>query len=170
MGLGRAGKTAGAPLVFAGYGITSTGKTKYDDYAGLDVEGKVVVLLRGAPLGANNLVAPELWQFAPFVRKLENAAKHKAAAVLIVNDAETARDGDNLIDFNYTALEGGPGKLPAFHLKRSVLEAMLPGGDELRDIERRIDRDVKPHGFELTGWSAGLEVQMRRDVVTLKNV
>jgi hypothetical protein len=171
MGLGRAGTIPDAPLVFAGYGITSTGKTKYDDYGGLDVEGKVVVLLRGAPLGANNPVAPELWQFAPFVRKLENAAKHKAAAVLIVNDAETARDGDHLLDFNYTALDSTPGKLPAFHLKRAVLEAMLPGGgDELHDIERAIDRDLKPHGFELTGWSAGLEVRMRRDVVTLKNV
>jgi hypothetical protein len=171
MGVGRAGKASGAPLVFAGYGITSTGKTKYNDYDGLDVEGKVVVLLRGAPLGANNQVAPELWQFAPFVRKLENAAKHKAAAALIVNDADTARDGDHLIDFNYTALDGTPGKLPAFHLKRAVLEAMLPGGaDGLRDLERRIDRDLKPHSFALTGWSAGLEVQMRRDVVTLKNV
>jgi hypothetical protein len=171
MGLAASGKASAAPLVFAGYGITATGKTKYDDYAGLDVEGKVVVLLRGAPLGANNTVAPELWQFAPFVRKLDNAAKHKAAAVLIVNDAETARDGDHLLDFNYTALEGTPGKVPAFHVKRSVLEAMLSGGaDGLRDLERAIDRDLKPHSFALTGWGAGLEVKARRDVVTLKNV
>ncbi len=171
MGLGRAGKAAAVPLVFAGYGITSTGKREYDDYAGLDVEGKVVVLLRGAPLGANNTVAPELWQFAPFVRKLENAAKHKVAAVLIVNDAETARDGDHLVDFNYTALEGAPGKLPAFHLKRSVLEAMLPGGaDGLRETERAIDREVKPHSRELAGWGADLQVRMHRGEVTLKNV
>src|SRR5262245_4418191 len=33
-----------APLVFAGYGITSD-NPKYDDYAGLDVKGKVVIVL-----------------------------------------------------------------------------------------------------------------------------
>ncbi|HMF17596.1 MAG TPA: hypothetical protein VKE98_10340, partial [Gemmataceae bacterium] len=37
-----------APIVFAGYGITSTDPA-YDDYAGLDVEGKVVLLLTGTP-------------------------------------------------------------------------------------------------------------------------
>jgi hypothetical protein len=48
---------------------------------------------------------------------------------------------------------------------------MLPGGaDGLRDIEHGIDRDLKPHSFDLTGWSAGLEVRMHRGVVTLKNV
>ena len=80
----QTGKLTG-PVVFAGYGITATGKTKYDDYAGLDVEGKVVVLLRGAPLGANNQVAPELWQFAPFVRKLENGANcHSSGATWLL--------------------------------------------------------------------------------------
>jgi hypothetical protein len=36
---------AAAPVVFAGYGATA-GEFGYDDYAGLDVQGKVVVLLR----------------------------------------------------------------------------------------------------------------------------
>ena len=37
-----------APLVFAGYGVTAP-ELGYDDYAGLDVKGKIVVVLRGAP-------------------------------------------------------------------------------------------------------------------------
>jgi Zn-dependent M28 family amino/carboxypeptidase len=37
-----------APLVFAGYGLTVPEKG-YDDLAGLDVKGKVVVILSGAP-------------------------------------------------------------------------------------------------------------------------
>jgi hypothetical protein len=45
--LGGTGKVE-APVVFAGYGITSDGP-KYDDYAGLDVPGKVVVILTGTP-------------------------------------------------------------------------------------------------------------------------
>lgn len=37
-----------APAVFAGYGITAP-RYGLDDYAGLDVQGKIVVLLKGAP-------------------------------------------------------------------------------------------------------------------------
>jgi len=41
-----------APLVFAGYGITAP-EFKHDDYAGLDVKGKLVVLLSGEPVSKN---------------------------------------------------------------------------------------------------------------------
>ncbi len=44
MGLGGSGGDRG-PAVFAGYGITST-KANYDDYEGIDVADKIVVLLR----------------------------------------------------------------------------------------------------------------------------
>src|SRR5204862_6879311 len=37
-----------APVVFAGYGITAP-KLDYDDYAGLDVKGKAVIVLRHEP-------------------------------------------------------------------------------------------------------------------------
>jgi hypothetical protein len=37
-----------APLVFAGFGVTAP-EQGYDDYAGLDVRGKIVVVLSGAP-------------------------------------------------------------------------------------------------------------------------
>jgi Peptidase family M28/PA domain len=37
-----------APLVFVGYGVR-TPDGRYDDYAGVDVKGKIVALLRGAP-------------------------------------------------------------------------------------------------------------------------
>ena len=37
-----------APLVFAGYGLRIP-ETKYDDFAGLDVQGKVIVYIAGSP-------------------------------------------------------------------------------------------------------------------------
>src|SRR5207249_11774885 len=43
IGLSNSGKVTGTPLVFAGYGA-STGEFGYDDYAGLDVEGKAVIV------------------------------------------------------------------------------------------------------------------------------
>ncbi len=44
----RAVTTVTAPVVFAGYGVVAP-QLGWDDYAGLDVSGKIVVLLRGAP-------------------------------------------------------------------------------------------------------------------------
>lgn len=41
-----------APLVFAGYGLKGE---DWDDYAGIDVKGKVVVVFRGAPEGKPNI-------------------------------------------------------------------------------------------------------------------
>lgn len=45
---GRAALTLAAPLVFVGYGLVAPERGR-DDYKGLDVKGKIVVVLDGAP-------------------------------------------------------------------------------------------------------------------------
>ena len=80
-----------APLVFAGYGISAP-ELKYDDYAGLDVKGKVVVLTR-QPLrqfGDN-----ERQYFSDLRTVLETAARHGAVGVLLA----AARPDAHLLDF-----------------------------------------------------------------------
>ncbi len=108
---------------------------------------------------------------APFANKIANAEKHDAAAVLIVNDADTARDGDDLLDFNYTAFGRSAGKIPVCHVRRRVLETMLPGGaDALTVLEKDINRELKPHSRELAGWTVSVEVRMHRGKIDVKNV
>jgi hypothetical protein len=171
MGLAAAGKDAAAPLVFAGYGITSEA-TGYDDYAGLEVADKVVVLVRGSPHTGDRDKDRTLQNGAPFTSKLRNAEKHHAAAVLFVNDRDTAGTGDGLLDFNFTALDRpAQTKLPAFHVRRSVAQTLLASrGEDLEEIERGIDREGRPHSLDLPGWKADLEVKMHRDKITLRNV
>jgi len=48
-----------ADLVFAGYGLDMPGRG-YDDYAGLDVRGKVVIVFSGTPAGTPSDVAAHL--------------------------------------------------------------------------------------------------------------
>ncbi len=169
MGLGGRGADK-APAVFAGYGITSD-KAKYDDYAGLDAAHKIVILLRGAPSSSDKDNARELMNGASFARKIATAEKHHAAAVLIVNDADTVRAGDDLLDFNYTAFGRSAGKIPVCHLQRAVLEMMLPGGtDTLTAIEKDIQRDLKPQSRDLPGWTVGVDVRMHRGMMDVKNV
>lgn len=174
-GMAGAGKLS-APAAFAGYGITGGKESNYDDYRDLDATGKVVIILRDTPrAGAKEkevvFEASRRRQLASFTEKLANAEKHKAAAVLFVNDAEAARNGDELLDFNYTALARTTNKLPAFHIRRAVLELMLrPLGLELADLERDIDRDLKPRSLDLRGWTVDLDLSVKRGQAPLKNI
>ncbi|TWU23074.1 Aminopeptidase YwaD precursor [Novipirellula galeiformis] len=85
------GKTAGAAqgaLVFVGYGITAP-ELDYDDYDGIDVQGHVVAVLRKEPgMGdpASRFEGTKTSSHAFFQTKIENAIKHGAAAVILIND------------------------------------------------------------------------------------
>jgi hypothetical protein len=99
------------------------------------------------------------------------ASKNGAKAILFVNDADASSGGDGLMDFNYTAL-GGRGDLPAFHIKRSVLDSLLKSvkGVGLDEVEKSINKDLEPKSAPLTGWTVSLELKSRRDKAMLKNV
>ncbi|WP_186767591.1 M20/M25/M40 family metallo-hydrolase [Blastopirellula retiformator] len=78
------------PIVFVGYGITAP-DLEYDDYAGLDVKGKAVLMLRKEPQGDPHnphspFGGPHPTRHATFSRKISNAYQHGAAAVIMVNN------------------------------------------------------------------------------------
>ena len=76
------------PLVFVGYGITGNGEN-YDDYAGIDVEGKAVVILRHEPQQDDPesvFNGTKQSEHAPFRRKVSNAFEHGAAAIVFCSD------------------------------------------------------------------------------------
>jgi hypothetical protein len=85
-------KTFDAPAVFVGYGITAA-KEKYDDYGGIEAKGKVVVILRHQPQRANphGLFGDHDSLYAEFSRKISNAVKHGAAAIVFCNDFDEIR-------------------------------------------------------------------------------
>lgn len=74
-----------APLVFAGYGISDP-SLGYDDYAGLDVQGKVIVITRGAP---NNFTSSVAAHVANTITLLKTAADHGAIGVIIASADST---------------------------------------------------------------------------------
>lgn len=87
LAIGGSGKFD-VPLVFVGYGITAK-KEGYDDFEGVDVKDKAVVILRHEPQQGNPhslFDGTEHSQYAPFRRKISNAYEHGAAAVILVTD------------------------------------------------------------------------------------
>jgi hypothetical protein len=173
MGLSGSGKVT-APVVFAGFGITAP-NASYDDFALVDVKGKVVIIVRKTPRFENQRLPfdGEMQRHhAALVTKLVNAGLHEAAAVLFVNDRHDARRGDRLMPFAYTAGEGSAGKLPAVHVHRSVVDTLVQSslGMQLSDLERDIDGDLKPRSAPLAGWTATVEINVKRTVIRAKNV
>jgi len=91
LAIGASGEFQG-DLVFVGYGIQAP-KLDYDEYANVDVKGKVVVLLRKEPQ-QSNVDSPfdgtKSSRHATFRSKFSQAFQHGAAAVIMVNDATEA--------------------------------------------------------------------------------
>lgn len=78
-----------APLVFVGYGISAK-KLEYDEYKGLDVKGKIVVIVRKEPQQNNPhsvFDGTGASQHALFNRKISNAYQEGAAGVILINDS-----------------------------------------------------------------------------------
>jgi hypothetical protein len=69
-------------LVFVGYGISSA-KNGYDDYAGMNVGGKIVVMVGGLPESLKGVRLSEAEQGA------EAAAGHGAAGIIRLPDGQT---------------------------------------------------------------------------------
>ncbi len=76
----------GAELVFVGYGITAP-ERGWDDYAGVDVKGKVVVLLNFNPPWAGEGV--RLW-YGRWDYKYLEAARHGAVGALLIHTTGSA--------------------------------------------------------------------------------
>ena len=70
-----------APLAFAGFGISAP-ELGYDDYAGLDVKGKIVVIVRGAPRTFASTVASASQDLAGL---LKAAVQHGAVGLMLAS-------------------------------------------------------------------------------------
>ncbi len=74
-----------ADVVFIGYGIEAP-EYKWDDFKGVDVKGKVVVMLNNDPDWDPKLFAGNTrLYYGRWVYKYESAARHGAAGVIIVH-------------------------------------------------------------------------------------
>ena len=79
-----------APLVFVGYGIEAP-EYQWNDFKGVDVKGKVLVMLNNDPDWDPKLFAGETrLYYGRWTYKYESAARHGAAGVIIVHTTPSA--------------------------------------------------------------------------------
>ena len=158
------GKISG-PVVFAGYGITNADK-HYDDYAGIDVKDKIVLILRHEPQEGKDLSS-----HATFADKASNAKMHGAKAVIIVNDVTAhASDPDKLLEFGSAT---GPTEAGILFVQVKEADAetwMKAEGRDLREIETGIDKNPQPRSFAMSKLNVNLSVDIQHDIKTVHNV
>lgn len=180
--LGGGGKAEEAGLVFVGYGISDE-DNNYDEYKDIDVNGKVVVLIRMEPQQKDeNSVfdGTENSANASISRKLELAKSNGAVAVIMVNDGVRAADDDS--DEIAEIRQFGPAgaDIPFFHLKRSAFTKLLadspivtPTGEKLAtlpELEALIDEKLEPLSQVIEGWKVNASVGFSANMVTTSNI
>lgn len=111
-------------IVFAGFGITAA-EANYDDYSGLDVRNKTVVIFAGAPDGGN----PR----SPFARfnvhaKAKIAQEKGATAILIIADESDLKNEKSAqLNFDQTL---GETSVPTIIISKKTGASLIGAKDE----------------------------------------
>lgn len=158
-------------VVFAGYGITAP-ELNYDDYAGIDARGKIVLIFNHEPQEADpnstfNGIGNT--RYANNNYKLFNAERHGALAVLTMPDPNhkgpvrtlappaegrgrgqsQAAQGPRLLPESLA--DGGPG-IPLFTVGGRVSDALFEAaGKKAAEVETAIDAKPAPASFDVPG-------------------
>ncbi|VVC75564.1 Leupeptin-inactivating enzyme 1 [Aquicella siphonis] len=144
-------------VVFAGYGITAP-ELKYDDYAGLDVKGKLVMVFEHEPQETNPASIFNGLGNTPYATtrvKALNAQKHGAIGILIVPEPNRKHPSNQE---RYLRIGGSASRklpLPSMTLENDELQIpvavlsdkaarIIAGPLSLSGLQSDIDRDLVP--------------------------
>ena len=162
--------TVSGPVVFAGYGITAP-ELNYDDYAGIDAHGKIVLLFNHEPQeddAASVFNGKGNTRYANNNYKLFNAARHGAVAVItmpepnhqgpvrVATQLQPARNAQGQLMLRprratQMLAEGGP-DIPLFTAGAPVSSALFAAaGKQAADVQTAIDAKGAPASFEIPG-------------------
>ncbi len=156
---------------FAGYGVASE-THGYDDYARLDVKGKIVLAMRFEPHDADgkSRFATDEWSLAASIlKKAELAADHGAAALLLVNPP-MHHDNEGLMPFG-RQFAGLRAKIPVMQVTERVANRLLePTGAELKALQNKIDQSGEPSSMPLGDVDVAGEVIVHQVREPVKNI
>ncbi len=101
-------KVTDSPLVFVGYGVDAP-EQKWNDYAGINVKGKTVVILVNDPgFHANDdtlFEGKRMTYYGRWTYKFEEAARKGAAAALIIHDTAGASYGWDVVKNSWSGAQ-----------------------------------------------------------------
>jgi hypothetical protein len=166
-----------APLAFAGFGITAP-EYNYDDYAHLDANDKVVIVLRNEPQKDDEksvFDGRQPTQYSALIHKAINARNHGAKAMILVNDAPSSLPGvppeeDRLMPFDSLSGPQNPGIL-LLQVRRAVVDGWLKSsGKSLDALQKPIDEKLETQSFALEGTTLELRIDVKHIHARTQNV
>lgn len=143
-----------AELLFVGYGITAP-ELQWDDYKGIDVRGKVVLVLDGDPQQTPGIFGgPARTLYGRWPYKVAEAGRHGAAGVLVVHDPGAAGHGFAAVRNTWAhqyylsperSKDPGSVKMRGF-ISDDACRRLLQAGGQDYDTQRRAaeDRSFNP--------------------------
>jgi len=142
-----------APIVFVGYGIHAP-EYHWDDYAGVDVRGKVALVIVNEPPSQDEkfFKGRALTYYGRWTYKYEEAARRGAVGVLIIHRTDLASYGwevvrnSQAIEKSY--LQGDPDATlrAAAWIQHDVAQKLLTMAG-LGDLDQAIEKAGKPGAF-----------------------
>jgi Peptidase family M28/PDZ domain/PA domain len=163
--------TVSSPVVYAGYGATAP-EFGYDDYAGLDVKDKIVLLLRYEPAsfaGKNGNTG--LTQHSQLVTKAINARNHGAKAVVLINGKLGPHEEDLLMRFGSVNGPVDSGILLVQAKNAAVNAWFQAAGKSLAEVQGQINSSGKPASFAFPeALRVALTVSVENTRATVSNV
>jgi len=160
-------------VVFAGYGITvpESQDFGYDSYFGLDVEDKIVLVLRYFPEDASPEVKSVLARYSGLRYKAMNARERGAKGMIVVTGPRSPNAGQ-LAALTFDTAAAGSG-IVAATITGDVAERIFEHVTDKTLEQAQADLDsANPHvsGFEIPDVSLDLGVRLERETGTGYNV
>jgi aminopeptidase YwaD len=154
-----------AEVVFAGYGFNlKNDSLKWDDYSGLDVKGKWVMILRGDPENENTK-SP----FIPYSSDRDKALVAKdmgASGVLMVSGPSF----DSQDAFDALGNEGYSVDIPVLRIKKGVADLIFAkSNNSIDSLEKKLNSTRKPGSFN-TGARVNAIAEIVRETTNTRNV
>lgn len=153
-------------VVFAGYGI-SAADIGYDDYAGIEVADRIVMVLRHSPEGDHPHSRFE--RHASLRAKALMARQRGAKAIIFIADDDDFKNNKLAqLEFDYSFSDAG---IVAASVSRQLArEWVASSGANLDEWQNQINQQQKPNSRALTGVTATLQVDLVRDTQPADNV
>ncbi|MFQ5840134.1 MAG: M20/M25/M40 family metallo-hydrolase [Candidatus Methylomirabilales bacterium] len=152
-----------AEVVFAGYGITAP-ELRYDDYAGLEVSGKIALVMTHEPREEDEQSPfrdPQAYRYTEVRYKAINAREHGAKAIIIVTDPLNHKGESETLFALKGVAAGARAGILAVNATRTLAGTILARtGTSLGKLQGKIDRTLTPASFVVPGLRMAVSVDL----------
>jgi hypothetical protein len=161
-----ASSTVEGSLVFAGYGVSAP-MMNYDDYAGIDVKDKIVLVLRYTP--KSDSLRGDFGQYAGLRYKALKAKELGAKALFVVTGPADS-DKDELMKLSYDPAAGGAGIVAVNITQQLANDLLQAGATNLQTLQDGIHRTGKPKSMAIPSTTVRMSITVDEVKRTAYNV